>query len=589
MQFLKIVRSIKAIGAALALVLVSTFCVPVFADLTAQCVQDLCGNVSSKTKIRQSAAQSARIDEDFDQQVRPLLNQFVEKALDRSKKYNSQRNLLLDKISKAQEIKMSDDLVALANQSYIADLMGNNEVFEAIGNQKKLEQVLKKKGVLDTKYAAQTLAELKKSPGLTYLSLPIHVKFSDLSKKNSEETFSSALANSMTAISLSMFRLGLVSEFLYTSLPWIVHLYNSAPDAITDDDSEELFKAIGRALLIFGALDDRESNTYKKNLLNIKRDFRKEALANLQNDKFWRGRDTDYQPFIESTMQLCEKKIKNRLHSAPARASIETFKNQVLPKAMASLRNVTIKLGIAESLENVHWKLPMPYEKELEQLKGKIKWNIENLEEKQKTLAKFEEALIENNEEALSIAVFSLVVLSEEDENPLVSVFDACQRIETRVSFDHFKPEKGTVHLGWQTIVGIDSSFTLGHEAGHYLFRKHEKHFSTSKQCLVQRHSGIQGGKSFLEEDFADLVGVELEKEMNGFRDGRLFCLDRDHELAAHQFSSVAQKNKKDTHSSHLFRLITLANARNALPQSCRKLVEASKASSMLKRCELKP
>ena len=117
---------------AAGIALVAPFCGPVLADSTTQCVQDLCGATSNKTPIQQSAEQNARIDHDFESEIRRLFLLQIWAAIENSRETEELQKLALEKITQAEEIQVSDQLKVMANLKYVIGIMYTGEVYSSI-------------------------------------------------------------------------------------------------------------------------------------------------------------------------------------------------------------------------------------------------------------------------------------------------------------------------------------------------------------------------------------------------------------------------------------------------------------------------
>jgi hypothetical protein len=151
---------------------------------------------------------------------------------------------------------------------------------------------------------------------------------------------------------------------------------------------------------------------------------------------------------------------------------------------------------------------------------------------------------------------------------------------------DHAIPASQRVHLGALSATEPHNArFVAFHEYSHilsYLLRKNDTNGSEGGkwrqdvgQCLIGFHDGSD---QFEEEDFADLIGYDLNRGEKS-----VFCRFLSNQNDA--WLTLINHDKTDKHSSELTRVLHSAAVNGNLPVSCIEALKAKGETVQIKRC----
>ena len=153
------------------------------------------------------------------------------------------------------------------------------------------------------------------------------------------------------------------------------------------------------------------------------------------------------------------------------------------------------------------------------------------------------------------------------------------------------------INLSWQTVkFPAYGAGLMAHELGHVvsaeLTRQTQMPFNSVKVCTSRRHETFEGkrGAFYAEEDFADLLGAHVMKDLRNkkYKIGNPACiiLEKDESRwGTRRGLSFAwpEQITDDVHSTDFYRLIQFQlNSDQALPPSCQSVVDNFAASTKL-------
>lgn len=145
---------------------------------------------------------------------------------------------------------------------------------------------------------------------------------------------------------------------------------------------------------------------------------------------------------------------------------------------------------------------------------------------------------------------------------------------------DKTNPIDTGIKVSWFSVKRPDYGASIvAHELGH-IVSAHSRSFDTQKACLTDKQGG---SNQFQEEDIADLIALKVvTKSQNTLQHNNFGCALASMEKEPH----LLNIDKKDVHSSPLYRALQVASARKeAIPASCMSLVNAQ-APQALRSCD---
>ena len=166
------------------------------------------------------------------------------------------------------------------------------------------------------------------------------------------------------------------------------------------------------------------------------------------------------------------------------------------------------------------------------------------------------------------------------------SVSSFCQQTAPSFLDDAMLTADNSIHLSWPTIVYPEvGAAVIAHEVGHVIQKKWPTAILKENACLVAK----QNSSDYLKEDFADLFSAELLRRMNGQLVGlpikNLGCGlvpptgDRGQLF-------LKNKEKKDPHSSELYRILSTSAVRKNMTKECSAFLKAEKVTLFDQYCQ---
>lgn len=574
-----------------------------------QCLKDACGPYQPQydEQATRPASQLARIDADYERIFAPQLDRL--KGLSQWKLKDRLR--LIDYVSKMdlKGVQLSDDLRISLNmerllafsKKYFGRGMVELSTTAESGMRLNRSRALRYatiEGIPDPEKFLNAFEALLNTDMNEYYDLSTYMKISTFHDLYGRDTdFEKFLRGKLDFIANWKRKVKGLNPYIDPPQPAVVRKFQAS--GLTDADSELFLTELADSKLIDYSYSE---SVAKPAFLAIKLNVEDEVQEKIKALKavlpqVEREQNDQYQNELAArVIRGCHYHYKSKMRSLPLEKELTTFQDRALPRILDAAKRAMSRWGFSHdipALKEYVWKMPESYEVTTDYMKISLEDEVETRLDYLGSRERFWTDLKKGEPQAVAYALYEFLLLRPDElQNPYSEIKTLCDRVEPDEPVDNVYFKNKTAHIGWRSVLYPRTfQYYLGHEIGHivYHLESNSSKLSGKLKCLRQRHRGLNDGPEdkYLSEDFADLFGVQLEKE---------FLVDSSHRPAFcywqsnpynRPYQGLASLIRMDdnVHSAALFRLVSVAMEMGNLPNSCKAMIKVAGADDLLETC----